>query len=69
MDGPAVEGGLNLPSEWWFDGVWYLGGKYGSIPQYVLENYMRVNNYTLAHLLTDPDPLVRKSVEKYKWEE
>jgi hypothetical protein len=38
------------------------------IPKYVLEAYMKANNYTLAHLLTDPDPLVRKSASKYKWE-
>jgi hypothetical protein len=30
---------------------------------------MKANNLTLAHLLTDPDPLVRESAEKYKWKE
>jgi hypothetical protein len=34
-----------------------------------LINYMKANNFTLAHLLTDPDPLVRKSVEEYEWKE
>jgi hypothetical protein len=62
-DGPAIE---------YTDGskAWYVEGKeLEIIPQEVLENYMKVNNYTLAHLLTDPDPLVRESIMKYKWEE
>jgi hypothetical protein len=47
---------------------WYIMGKeLKTIPKYVLNNYMKVNNYTLAHLLTDSDPLVRESAQKYKW--
>jgi hypothetical protein len=61
--GPAVEEA---------DGTkkWYLNDKHLKIiPQYVLINYMKANNFTLAHLLTDPDPLVRESVGKHKWKE
>jgi hypothetical protein len=62
-DGPAVE--YPNGEKWWF-----LNDKYLKIiPQYVLENYMKANNLTLAHLLTDPDPIVRESASKYKWEE
>jgi hypothetical protein len=62
-DGPAIE---------YEDGTkeWYLyGQEYRDIiPQYALLNYMKLNNLTLALLLTDPDPVVRKSTDKYKWE-
>jgi hypothetical protein len=62
-DGPAVERGGR--SRFWF----LNDERLEIIPQYVLFNYMKANNLTLAHLLTDPDPLVRKSVEEYKWKE
>jgi hypothetical protein len=39
------------------------------IPKEVLLNYTKTNNLTLAHLLIDPDPLIRESAMKYKWEE
>jgi hypothetical protein len=62
-NGPAVEHGDGFKE-------WYLNGKsLKIIPQEVLINYMKANNYTLAHLLTDPDPLVRESVSKYEWKE
>jgi hypothetical protein len=62
-DGPAVE----LASG---DKAWYLNDKQLEIiPQEVLINYMKANNLTLAHLLTDPDPLIRKSASKYEWKE
>jgi hypothetical protein len=49
---------------------WYLNDKQlETIPKYVLANYMKANNLTLAHLLTDPDPIVRESASRYKWEE
>jgi hypothetical protein len=62
-DGPAIECTDG-------DKYWYLDNKLLEvIPQYVLENYMKANNLILAHLLTDPDPLVRESASKYKWKE
>jgi hypothetical protein len=63
-DGPAIEH---------TDGSkkWYLKGEELKLklPKYILINYMKANNLTVAHLFTDPDPLVRKSVSKYKWKE
>jgi hypothetical protein len=60
-DGPAIEGFNKQPE-------WYLNDKkLRIIPKYILINYMKANNLTVAHLFTDPDPLVRKSVSKYKW--
>jgi hypothetical protein len=35
------------------------------IPIYVLRAYMKANDYNVVHLQTDPDSLVRKSVEYY----
>jgi hypothetical protein len=62
-DGPAVEY-LNGSK------YWYLNNqRLDIIPQDVLINYMKANNYTLAHLYTDSDPFVRASVVKYKWED
>jgi hypothetical protein len=61
-DGPAVI--------WRGLRVWYLNGKFLEIiPKHILENYMKANNLILAHLLTDPDPLVRESASKYEWKE
>jgi hypothetical protein len=63
-DGPAFESADG--SKKWFLNDRLLGY---AIPKYVLIDYMKVNNHALAHLLIDPDPLVRKSVSKYKWKE
>jgi hypothetical protein len=70
-DGPAV---VYSPVEW-DDGVftylpsfWYLNDeRLKVIPQHVLINYMKANDLTLAHLLTDPDTLVRSSAEQCNW--
>jgi hypothetical protein len=84
LDGPASEGPINYwynnglrhrddgPAVEWQNGIkeWYFKGthlKY-SIPKRILLNYIKANNLTVAHLLTDLDPLVRKSASKYKWE-
>jgi hypothetical protein len=62
-DGPAIECASGSKE-------WYLNGKKLSfIPKYVLLNYMKAKSLTLAHLLTDSDPLVRESTMKYKWKE
>jgi hypothetical protein len=62
-DGPAIERADGRKE-------WYMNGKLLHIlPQDVLINYMKANNYTLAHLLTDPDLLVRNSASKYTWKE
>ena len=60
-DGPAVE---------YSDGVksWYINDELiYELTKKQLTKYMKLNNYTLAHLLTDPDDVVRKSAEKFKW--
>jgi hypothetical protein len=66
-DGPAIVG--RELCEWWIDGEEFHESGDRFLPQNVLINYMKANNYTLAHLLTDPDPLVRKSATKYEWKE
>jgi hypothetical protein len=62
-DGPAVE----------WSGVgraWYLNNvRLELIPKDVLVNYMKANALTLAHLLIDPDPVIRESASKYEWKE
>jgi hypothetical protein len=61
-DGPAIE--QNGTKRW------YLNGRLlETLPQDMLINYMKVNNYIVSHLLIDPDPLVRESASKYKWKE
>jgi hypothetical protein len=61
IDGPAVEQ-ADGSKEWYVnDNQLYL------LPKKVLIHYMKANNLTLTHLLTDPDPLIRKSASKYKW--
>lgn len=60
IDGPAIES--LEKNEWWINDV-----KLRIIPKYVLINYMKAYNFTVAHLLTDSDLLVRKSMRKYKW--
>ena len=57
-DGPAIEfadGG----KEWWVNGSQPI-----SLTKQLLINYMKLNNLTLAHLLTDPDDMLRKSAER-----
>jgi hypothetical protein len=64
IDGPAIERVNSTHRSWYVEGK-----ELNIIPKYILVNYMKANNLTLAHLLTDPDPLVRKSTTKYKWKE
>lgn len=59
--GPAIESA---------DGEkkWYLNGKrIKFLSKKALLKYMELNNLTIAHLLTDPDPIVKKSADKCKW--
>ena len=59
VDGPAYEGS---------DGskYWYLNGKHiTKLTKKMLINYMKANNYILAHLLTDPESIVREATLKY----
>jgi hypothetical protein len=58
VDGPAVEY-ANGYKEWWVNGSQPI-----SLTKQLLINYMKLNNLTLAHLLTDPDDMLRKSAEK-----
>ena len=61
IDGPAIEWGNG-------DKEWVANDKrLKTLTKQLLINYMKLNNLTLAHLLTDPDDVVRKSAEKYKW--
>jgi hypothetical protein len=62
INGPAYDR-ADGTKEWWINGQ-----QLDIIPQEVLFNYMKANNLTPAHLLTDPDPVVRKSAEKYESE-
>ena len=59
VDGPAYEGS---------DGskAWYLNGEHiTKLTKDQLINYMKSNNYILAHLLTDPESMVREAALKY----
>ena len=59
IDGPAIE---------WADGykAWYLNGEHiTKLTKDILINYMKSNNYILAHLLTDPESIVREAAFKY----
>lgn len=60
-DGPAITC-PNTPPQWWL-----FGSEIFSIPKHILVNYMKANNYTLNHLLTDSDSLVRESAVQYDW--
>ena len=58
-DGPAVEH-TNGTKEW------YLNGKcLNTLTKKHLTRYMKLNNLTLAHLLTDSDELVRISASSF----
>jgi antitoxin component YwqK of YwqJK toxin-antitoxin module len=62
-DGPAIE---------WYEGStdWAINGKIlNKVPKYLLINYARRKNYTLADLRTDSDPTVVASVKLYKWKD
>ena len=42
--------------------IWYINGKCCEIlSKNVIEKYMKANNYTLSHLLSDSDSVLRKS--------
>jgi hypothetical protein len=59
-DGPAIE----------VEGHrgWFLNGKQlRTLTKEHLIKYMEANNLTIAHLLTDPNEIVRTSAAKYKW--
>ena len=60
-NGPAQEY-ANGDKHWWRNDI-YLE----VIPKQMLVNYMKANDLTLAHLLTDPDPVVRDSASLYDW--
>ena len=60
-DGPAVEHTNGKRS-------WYVYGKeLKTLTKKSLIIHMKANNLTPAHLLTDPDDMLRESAEKYKW--
>jgi len=60
-DGPAVEG-VDGHREWYID-----DGRLFILTKKHLIRYMKANNLTIAHLLTDSDEIVRVSVAKYDW--
>ena len=48
--------------------LWYINGKpLTALNKKQLIKYMRFNNLTIAHLLTDSDEMIRTSAAKYKW--
>jgi len=59
IDGPAIEHSNG-------DKSWYLNGEHiTKLTKDILINYMKSNNYILAHLLTDPESMVREAALKY----
>jgi len=66
-DGPAVEND-NGDKGWLLNRVWYINGRLlNTLSKKQLIKYMEANNFTVAHLLTDSDELVRTSAAKYDW--
>jgi len=62
-DGPAIEYGDDGGGDWYING-WRII----KLNKTQLTKYMKLKNLMLAHLLLDPDPIIRESANNIKWE-
>ena len=62
-DGPARVYG-NGKTEWWMNNV-----QLTKLDKEYLIKYMELKGLTVAHLLLDPDPMIRNSANEINWRE